>query len=57
VTELLETKKERIVLIKADEDASYGRVMAAMDALRKAQVEDMGLITEPRRRAGEEGGN
>jgi biopolymer transport protein TolR len=58
VTELLETKKERIVLIKADEDASYGRVMAAMDALRKAQIEDMGLITEPRRRAGEEtGGN
>ena len=57
VTELLETKKERIVLIKADEDASYGRVMAAMDALRKAQIEDMGLVTEPRRRAGEEGGN
>jgi biopolymer transport protein TolR len=58
VTELLETKKERIVLIKADEDASYGRVMAAMDALRKAQVEDMGLITEPRQRTGDEtGGN
>ena len=32
--EVLETKKERIVLIKADEDAAYGRVMAAMDALR-----------------------
>jgi biopolymer transport protein ExbD len=58
VTELLETKKERIVLIKADEDASYGRVMAAMDALRKAQIEDMGLITEPRKRVGDEtGGN
>ena len=55
--EVLETKKERIVLIKADEDASYGRVMAAMDALRKAQIEDMGLITEKRTRPGQTGGN
>lgn len=47
VTEVLETRSERIVLIRADEDAQYGRVMAAMDALRKAQVEDMGLITDP----------
>jgi biopolymer transport protein ExbD len=57
VTEVLETKKERIVLIKADEDASYGRVMAAMDALRKAQIEDMGLITEKRTKPGQTGGN
>jgi biopolymer transport protein TolR len=57
VAEVLETKKERIVLIKADEDAQYGRVMAAMDALRKAQIEDMGLITEKRTKAGETGGN
>jgi biopolymer transport protein TolR len=56
VAEVLETKKERIVLIKADEDAAYGRVMAAMDALRKAQIEDMGLITE-KRKAAETGGN
>ena len=56
VTEVLENKKERIVLIKADEDAAYGRVMAAMDALRKAQIEDMGLITE-KRKAAETGGN
>jgi biopolymer transport protein TolR len=57
VTEVLENKKERIILIKADEDASYGRVMAAMDALRKAQIEDMGLITEKRTKAGSTGGN
>ena len=36
LTEVLESKKERIVLIRADEDAAYGRVMAAMDAIRKA---------------------
>ena len=57
VTEVLETKKERIVLIRADEDAAYGRVMAAMDALRKAKIEDMGLITEKRTKPGETGGN
>ena len=31
--------------------------MAAMDALRKAQIEDMGLITEKRAKPGETGGN
>jgi biopolymer transport protein TolR len=57
VTETLENKKAKIVLIKADEDAPYGRVMAAMDALRKAQVEDMGLVTERKVRPGQQGGN
>jgi biopolymer transport protein TolR len=58
VTDALESKKVKIVLIKADEDASYGRVMAAMDALRKAQVEDMGLITERKIKPGQaQGGN
>jgi biopolymer transport protein TolR len=58
IGEILESKKEKIVLIKADEDAPYGRVMAAMDALRKAQVEDMGLVTEKKVKPGEaSGGN
>jgi biopolymer transport protein TolR len=56
VEEILETKTERIVLIKADEDAAYGKVMDAMDELRAAGVEDMGLITERRARPGEAGG-
>jgi len=49
VTEMLEAKNsaERIVIIKADEDVDYGAVMAAMDQLRTAGVEDIGLITEP----------
>jgi biopolymer transport protein ExbD len=46
VNDLLETKKEKIVYLKADQDASYGRVMAAFDALRKAKVENIGLIAE-----------
>ena len=57
LTDALESKKEKIVYLKADQDAPYGRVMAAMDALRKAQIEDMGLITEKRTKAGETGGN
>jgi biopolymer transport protein TolR len=57
VQEVLDTKKEKIVYLKADQDASYGRVMAAFDALREAQVENIGLIAERKVRAGElEGG-
>ena len=49
VTEILESKKDRIVIIKADEDVEYSAVMDAMDALRASGIEDMGLITDPRR--------
>ena len=44
----LENKKEKIVLIKADEDAPYGSIMSAMDRLREAQIENIGLVTERR---------
>ena len=49
INELLEKAKEKIVIIKADEDVEYGAVMEAMDTLRAAGIEDMGLITETRR--------
>ena len=49
----LEDQTERVVLIKADKDASYGAVMDAMDDLRKAQIEDIGLITERKLKPGE----
>jgi biopolymer transport protein TolR len=49
VQELLEESKEKLVIIKADEDAEYGAVMDAMDEIRAAGIEDMGLITETRR--------
>ena len=51
IEQLLEEKKEKIVIIKADEDVEYGAVMEAMDTLRAAGIEDMGLITETRRSA------
>ena len=49
VEEALEGKKERVILIKADVEADYGDVMKAMDELRAAGIEDMALITDPRR--------
>ena len=39
-------KDEKVVFIKADQGVDYGSVMAAMDQLRAAGIEDMGLITE-----------
>ena len=50
VEEVLETKAERIILIKADEDARYAAVMDLMDELRTMGIEDMGLITDPKNR-------
>ena len=47
VNEWLEGRKEKIILIKADEEVQYGSVMAAMDQLRQAGLEDIGLVTEP----------
>ena len=48
VKKALEEKTERVVLIKGDTDASYRAIMAAMDDLRKAGIEDIGLITDPK---------
>ena len=56
IQSIMETKKEKIVLIKADEDAPYSAVMAAMDRLRAANIENIGLITERKIRAGDSGG-
>ena len=48
VIDVLETKTQKIVIIKADQDVEYGAVMEAMDALRAAGIEDLGLITDPK---------
>jgi biopolymer transport protein ExbD len=56
VEEVLESKKERIILIKADEDARYSAVMDAMDEMRASGIEDIGLITDPKSRQGLLGG-
>ena len=48
IEEVLENKKDKIVIIKADQDVEYSAVMDAMDQLRASGIEDMGLITDPR---------
>ena len=52
IEELLKNKVHKIVLIKADEDVDYGTVMAVMDQLHQAGIEDIGLITDRKRGAG-----
>jgi biopolymer transport protein TolR len=55
IAEIFEGKKEKIVLIKADEAVEYGQVMEAMDHLRKVGIEDIGLITDKKQQPGQAG--
>ena len=52
VNEALENLKEKVVLIKADEEVEYSAVMNTMDQLRMAGVEDIGLVTTQKKTAG-----
>jgi len=45
----LDERAEKVVLIRGDQDASYSAIMEAMDSLHAAQIEDIGLITEPKK--------
>ena len=54
VQQALEDKKEKIVYLKVDKDSKYSAIMDAMDAFRKAQIENIALITE--RKQGENAG-
>ena len=56
VQRVLEDKKEKIVYLKGDKDANYGAIMDAMDAFRKAQIENIALITERKNQPGSAGG-
>jgi biopolymer transport protein ExbD len=55
VQRALEDKKEKIVYLKGDKDAKYAAIMDAMDAFRKAQIENIALITEPKTKPGTPG--
>ena len=56
VRRVLEDKKEKIVYLKGDKDAKYSAIMDAMDAFRKAQIENIALITEKKNKPGAAGG-
>jgi biopolymer transport protein TolR len=51
----LEEAKEKVVYLKADTDAPYSAVMNMMDKMRDAQIENVGLITEPQNKPAEKG--
>ena len=51
VQRMLEDKKEKVVYLKGDKDARYSAVMDAMDAFRKAQIENIAIITGKKIRA------
>jgi biopolymer transport protein ExbD len=53
--DLIEQKGTKLVFLKGDQDASYGAIMDMMDALRKAQIDSVALITERKKK--QEGGN
>jgi biopolymer transport protein TolR len=53
--DLIEQKGTKLVFLKGDQDASYGAIMDMMDALRKAQIDSVALITERKKKP--EGGN
>src|SRR5919204_1088219 len=48
----LEDRKEKIVYLKGDADAKYSAIMEVMDALRKAQIDNIALITEQKKKPG-----
>ena len=56
VTQVLEDKSDKIVIIKADEEVAYSAVMDTMDELRAAGIEDIGLITDRRKAPAQQGG-
>ena len=50
IKDILDDQSDKIVIIKADEETPYSAVMDTMDELRASGIEDMGLITENRRK-------
>jgi biopolymer transport protein TolR len=56
VQRVLEDKKEKVVYLKGDKDAKYSAIMDVMDALRRAQIENIALITEKKPKPGGAGG-
>ena len=45
---MLRSKKIKRALLEADQGVPYGRVVAVMDVMNRAGVEQLGMITQPR---------
>jgi biopolymer transport protein ExbD/biopolymer transport protein TolR len=46
ISALLENKTDKEVFMRADQRANYGKVMDAVDGIRSAGVNQLGLLTE-----------
>lgn len=44
---ILKYRKEERILIKADEDVSYGYFIKVVAGIKRAGIESLGMITEP----------
>jgi biopolymer transport protein TolR len=47
--ELLQSRQDKTVYLKADQGLAYGLVVEMMDRVRRAGVEKLGMVTEPTR--------
>ncbi len=47
VGDILQNKPAKIVYLRSDARASYGTVMSAVDGIRTAGVDQLGILTEP----------
>ena len=47
LTNILKTRTDKRVFIKADHRATYGSVMAAMGRIKRSGVDKVGLLTDP----------
>lgn len=44
---IYQRKKDKVVLLKADKDVSYGSVVEVMAEIKMAGIEKVGMMTEP----------
>jgi biopolymer transport protein ExbD/biopolymer transport protein TolR len=54
VSALLENKPNKLIFVRADARAKYGAVTDAIDSVRTAGVDQIGLLTEKNHKNGEE---
>jgi biopolymer transport protein TolR len=47
---MLRSKRIKRALLEADQDVPYGRVVAVLDVMNRAGVQQLGMITQPKER-------
>ena len=52
---MLRARGVKRALLEADEGVPYGRVVAVLDVMNRAGVEQLGMVTKPGQRAGDAG--